>query len=53
MKVEWIITLESDEALPENDRCDEIADRLEGKLILLAYNVADDMGTTSRWRKTL
>lgn len=53
MKVEWIITFESDENLPDGDKCDEIADRLEGELITLAYNVAEDMGTTSRWRKTL
>lgn len=53
MKVEFTITFESDENLPDGDACDQIADRLEDELITLTYNLAADMGTTSRWRKTL
>lgn len=53
MKVEFIITFESDENLPDGDACDLIADRLENELTTLTYHVAAEMDTTSRWRKTL
>lgn len=53
MKVEFIITVESDENVPENDACDQIADRLVETLVELTFGVAQDMGWDSRWRKTL
>lgn len=53
MKVEFIITVESDENVPENDACDQIADHLEARLVELTFGVAQDLGWDARWRKTL
>jgi hypothetical protein len=53
MKVEFIITFESDEHLPDGDDCDQIADRLQNELSALTADIAHDSGVDSRWRKTL
>lgn len=53
MKVEFIITVECDDALPESDLCDEVADLVENNVSAAMYRLPGSWSIDSRWRKTL
>lgn len=53
MKVDFIVTLDTDDEWPDNDSCDNITDEMHNHLRSLLATIQGYSKVSSRWRKTL